>query len=95
MATSRRQSFPDVEKGNSDSMKGVLYHLMKTIKKREGKHRKGGLLLSLACAGVIATFLAGCAETPYVTAYDSGYYYPTGSYVRDTGYYQPTVSGCA
>ena len=70
-------------------MKGVLYHLMKTIKKCEGKHRKGGVLLSLACAGVIAAFMAGCAETPYVTAYDSGYYYPTGDYVRDyAGYYQ-------
>jgi hypothetical protein len=53
------------------------------------KHRKRGLLLSLLCAGVVATFLGGCAETPYVTAYDTGYYYPTGSYVRDYwGYYQ-------
>ena len=70
-------------------MKGVLYHLMKTIKKCEGKHRKGGVLLSLACAGVIAAFMAGCAEAPPVTAYDEGYYYPTGSYVRDyAGYYQ-------
>jgi hypothetical protein len=62
---------------------------MKTIKKCEGKHRKGGVLLSLACAGVIAAFMAGCAEAPPVTAYDSGYYYPTGDYVRDYGgYYQ-------
>ena len=58
---------------------------MKTIT----KHRKRGLLLSLLCAGVAASFMAGCAEGPYVTSYDSGYYYPSGSYVRDyTGYYQ-------
>src|SRR5438067_12411277 len=63
--------------------------LMKTIKKCGSKHRRRGLLLSLLCAGVIATFMIGCAEAPYVTAYDSGYYYPSGSYVRDyTGYYQ-------
>ena len=63
--------------------------LMKTIKKCGSKHRRRGLLLSLLCAGVVATFMTGCAEAPYVTAYDSGYYYPSGSYVRDyTGYYQ-------
>jgi hypothetical protein len=53
---------------------------MKTIMK---------FLLSVLCAGVVAAFLGGCAESPYVTAYDSAYYYPTGSYVRDyAGYYQ-------
>jgi hypothetical protein len=52
---------------------------MKTIT----KNRKRGLLLSLLCAGVVATFLGGCAEEPYVTAYDNGYYYPTS-------YYTPT-----
>lgn len=52
---------------------------MKTIT----KHRKRGLLLSLLCAGVVATFLGGCAEGPYMTAYDNGYYYPTA-------YYTPT-----
>src|SRR5213596_1822323 len=63
--------------------------LMKTIKKCGSKHRRRGLLLSLLCAGVVATFMTGCAEVPYVSAYDSGYYYPSGSYVRDyTGYYQ-------
>src|SRR5205809_6960621 len=63
--------------------------LMKTIKKCGSKHRRRGLMLSLLCAGVVATFMTGCAEAPYVTAYDSGYYYPSGSYVRDyTGYYQ-------
>jgi hypothetical protein len=50
------------------------------------------LLLSILCAGV-ATFLGGCAEGPYVTAYDSGYY-PTGYYTapayRTYSYYQPT-----
>jgi hypothetical protein len=63
--------------------------LMKTINKYGSKHRRRGLLLSLLCAGIVATFLAGCAEAPYVTAYDEGYYYPTGNAVRDYwGYYQ-------
>src|SRR5204863_131538 len=44
--------------------------LMKTIKKCGSKHRRRGLLLSLLCAGVVATFMTGCAEAPYVTAYD-------------------------
>ena len=62
---------------------------MKTITNRQAKRCKRTLWLSLLCAGVVATFMAGCADTGYVTAYDSGYYYPTGSYVRDyTGYYQ-------
>jgi len=53
------------------------------------KHPKRGILLGLLCAGVIVTLMAGCAEAPYVTAYDSGYYYPTGNYLRDyDGYYQ-------
>jgi LysM repeat protein len=41
---------------------------MKTITECESKHRKGGLLFSLVCAGVIATFMAACAEAPTVTA---------------------------
>jgi hypothetical protein len=62
---------------------------MKTITKCESKHRRLGFLFSVVCAGFVATFLAGCAEAPYVTAYDSGYYYPTGDPVRDyAGYYQ-------
>ena len=62
---------------------------MKTTTKCESKHRKRGLLLSLLWVGVVATFIAGCAEAPYVTAYDSAYYYPTGNSVRDYwGYYQ-------
>lgn len=68
--------------------KGVIY-LMKTITKCESKHRSRGLLLSLLCTGVVASFMMGCAETVPVTAYDSAYYYPTGDYVRDyNGYYQ-------
>ena len=39
------------------------------------------VLLSILCAGLVATFLGGCAESPYV-AYNTGYY-PTGYY---TGY---------
>jgi hypothetical protein len=62
---------------------------MKTITKCESKHRRRRLLLSLLCVSVVATFMAGCAEAPYVTAYDEGYYYPTGNIVRDySGYYQ-------
>src|SRR5260370_8637123 len=65
------------------------HDLMKTIKKCGSKNRRRGLLLSLLCAGLVATFLAGCAEAPYVTAHDEGYYYPTGNSVRDYwGYYQ-------
>ena len=52
---------------------------MKTITRYNSKHRKRGLLVSLLCAGVIAASLGGCAEGPYVTAYDRGYY-PTGYY---------------
>lgn len=51
---------------------------MKTIAK--SRHRKTALL-SILCAGLVATVLGGCAEGPYV-AYDSGYY-PAGYY---TGY---------
>jgi hypothetical protein len=61
----------------------------------KGKFNKGGylmktttkskcripVLLSILCAGLVATFLGGCAESPYV-AYNTGYY-PTGYY---TGY---------
>ena len=81
-------------------MKG--YHLMKTTTKCETKGRRRGLLLSLLCAGVVAAFLGGCAEGPYVTAYDSGYYYPTSYYTPGYydyyggypySYYGPTYSG--
>jgi len=69
---------------------------MKTIMKCETKPRKRGLWLSLLCAGVVATFLGGCAEGPYVTAYDTGdtgYYYPTAYYAPDyDDYYGPTYS---
>ena len=66
---------------------------MKTITNSEARPRKRRLLLSLLCAGVAATFLGGCAEGPYVTAYDSGYYYPTSYYTPDyDDYYGPTYS---
>ena len=51
---------------------------MKTTMK--SKVRSRALLLSILCAGVITTFLGGCAEGPYMTAYDNGYYYPTTYY---------------
>jgi hypothetical protein len=40
--------------------------------------RRTPVLLSILCAGLVATFLGGCAESPYV-AYDTGYY-PAGYY---------------
>ena len=52
---------------------------MKTMTKSK---RRSAALLSILCAGLVATFLGGCAEGPYV-AYDGGYY-PAGYY---TGYY--------
>ena len=51
---------------------------MKTTMKSK---RRIPVLLSILCAGLVATFLGGCADTPYV-AYGPGYY-PTGYY---TGY---------
>jgi Carboxypeptidase regulatory-like domain len=45
---------------------------MKRITKCKSKHGERGLVLSLMCASVVATFMAGCAEAPYVTAHDSG-----------------------
>jgi len=84
-------------KGNQNSLKGE--HLMKTITKSKSMRRRQALLLSVLCASVIATFIGGCAEAPYVTAYDGGYYYPTAYYTPayyDYGYpysyYEPTYS---
>ena len=51
---------------------------MKTTMKPK---RRSAALLSILCAGLVATFLGGCADAPYV-AYQTGYY-PTGYY---TGY---------
>ena len=65
---------------------------MKTLMKSKRHNR--GLLLSILCAGVLATFLGGCAEGPYATAYDTGYYpyYRTSSYsyYGYPSYYGPT-----
>ena len=57
---------------------------MKTTTK--SKHRIP-VLLSILCAGLVTAFLSGCAEGPYVTAYDGGYY-PAGYYARYS-YYDP------
>ena len=66
---------------------------MKTPMK--SKRHSQRLLLSILCAGVLATFLGGCAEGPYV--YDTGYpYYRTSSYSYygyPTYYYGPTYDG--
>ena len=48
--------------------------------------RRSAAFLSILCAGLVATFLAGCADTPYV-AYGPGYY-PTG-YYTGYSYYDP------
>ena len=64
------------ERGNRD--------LMKTTMKSK---RRIPVLLSILCAGLVTAFLGGCAEGPYVTAYDGGYY-PAGYYTRYS-YYDP------
>jgi hypothetical protein len=67
--------------------------------KTKTKHRNRGLLLSLLWAVVVATFLGGCAEGPYMTAYDTGYYpstyyapssYHYGYYPYRSYYYYPS-----
>jgi hypothetical protein len=63
-------------------MKGE--HLMKTITKSKSMRGSRTFLLSIVCAGAVATLLGGCAESPYVTEYGNGYY-PTGYYTP--GYY--------
>ena len=64
---------------------------MKTTIESRAKRRSRAFVLSIICAGLAATFLAGCAEGPYVTAYDTGYYYPTAYYTPDYyDYYGPT-----
>ena len=57
---------------------------MKTTMKSK---RRSTALLSILCAGLVTTFLGGCAEGPYVTAYDAGYY-PAG-YYTGYSYYDP------
>src|SRR2546423_12628228 len=54
-------------------------YLMKTTMKSK---RRIPVLLPILCAGLVTAFLGGCADGPYVTAYDGGYY-PAGYY---TGY---------
>jgi hypothetical protein len=51
---------------------------------------KRALLLSILCAGVVTTFLGGCAESPYMTAYDTGYYRPTAYYTPAYNYSYPS-----
>ena len=75
---------------------------MKTISNGEAKRRKRTLWLSLLCAGVVATFLGGCATAYYTPDYDyytySGYpyyyrygatryYYRPGTRYYTTDYY--------
>jgi hypothetical protein len=63
--------------GKSELKKGE--DLMKTKTKSK---RRIPVLLSILCAGLVATFLGGCAEGPYV-AYDTGYY-PGGYYTPNS-----------
>jgi len=42
--------------------------------------RRVPVLLSILCAGLVAAFLGGCAESPYVTGYYPGGYYNGYSY---------------
>jgi hypothetical protein len=68
---------------------------MKTTPKSK---RRIPVLLSILCAGLVATLLGGCAEGPYM-AYDTGYYptayYTTRSYdyYPYSYYYGPTYDG--
>jgi hypothetical protein len=79
------------KRGKSELKKGD--DLMKTTMKSK---RRSAALLSILCAGLVAMFLGGCADTPYV-AYGPGYY-PAGSYTGYTynydaypySYYGPT-----
>jgi hypothetical protein len=59
--------------------------LMKTTMKSK---RRSAALLSILCAGLVAMFLGGCADTPYV-AYGPGYY-PAGYYTTYSYYGYPT-----
>ncbi len=58
---------------------------MKTTMKSKGRTP---VLLSILCAGLVTTFLGGCAGG-YVTAYDTGYY-PAAYY---TPYWYDYYSG--
>jgi hypothetical protein len=63
---------------------------MNTLPKSKCRNRV--FLLSVLCAGVVA-MLGGCAEGPYVTAYDGGYYYPAAYYTPGYyDYYRPTYT---
>jgi hypothetical protein len=71
---------------------------MKTPMK--SKRHSRAFLLSILCAGVVATFLGGCAERPYMTAYDTGYYRTTyytpesyDYYRYPYSYYGPSYDG--
>jgi hypothetical protein len=55
---------------------------MKTTMKPK---RRTPVILSILCAGLVATFLGGCAEGPYVATYDTGYY--PAAYYRTYSYY--------
>ena len=68
------------KRGKSELKKGD--YLMKTTMKSK---RPSAALLPILCAGVVAMFLVGCADAPYV-AYGPGYY-PTG--YTGYSYYNP------
>jgi len=70
------------KRGKSELKKGD--DLMKTTMKSK---RRSAALLSILCAGLVAMFLGGCAESPYV-AYGTGYY-PTAYYTTRSYDYYP------
>lgn len=55
----------------------------------KSKCRSRVFLLSVLSAGLVA-MLGGCAEAPYATGYNGGYYYPAAYYTPGYGYYEPT-----
>ena len=56
---------------------------MKTTTKSK---RRIPVLLTILCAGLVTAFLGGCAEGPYMTAYDGGYYPAGYGYSYYNGY---------
>src|SRR5438552_13964363 len=67
LAGRRLSCLSDQQQKGNQIEKGEI--LMKTRMKSK---RRTSVLLSILCAGLVATFLGGCAEGPYV-AYDTAY----------------------
>ena len=63
------------------------------MKAKRKKSRQVITIFSLIGAVAFALLLGGCAEGPYVTSYDTGYYpaayYTPNTYYRTYSYYEP------